>query len=121
MFAGVVGGFELHRACPGLTLVTRERGIVGNLIASFGSGFERVGLEDPVFERRFEVYGSDQVWARHRPHDDDARAVGPGRREGVARARLPLRVRRSTPGDGAFSACTGAHPCGACCFLCTLG
>ena len=53
MFAGVVGGFELHRACPGLTLVTRERGIVGNLIASFGSGIERVGLEDPVFERRF--------------------------------------------------------------------
>ena len=64
VFAGVVGGFELHRACPGLTLVTRERGIVGNLIASFGSGIERVGLEDPVFERRFEVYGSDQVWSR---------------------------------------------------------
>ena len=64
VFAGVVGGFGLHRACPGLTIVTRERGIVGNLIASLGSGIERVGLEDPVFERRFEVYGSDQVWSR---------------------------------------------------------
>lgn len=64
VFAGVVGGFGLHRACPGLTIVTRERGLLGNLIASLGSGIERVGLEDPVFERRFEVYGSDQVWSR---------------------------------------------------------
>ena len=64
VFAGVVGGFGLIRACPGLTLVTRERGILGNLIASFGSGIERVTLEDPVFERRFEVYGTDQVWCR---------------------------------------------------------
>lgn len=64
VFAGVVGGFGLQRACPGLTIVTRERGILGNLIASLGSGIERVGLEDPVFERRFEVYGSDQVWSR---------------------------------------------------------
>ena len=64
VFAGVVGGFGLIRACPGLTLVTRERGILGNLVASFGSGIERVTLEDPVFERRFEVYGTDQVWCR---------------------------------------------------------
>ncbi|MFL5332649.1 MAG: DUF3137 domain-containing protein [Geminicoccaceae bacterium] len=64
VFAGVVGGFGLQRACPGLTLVTRERGLLGNLIASLGSGIERVGLEDPAFERRFEVYGSDQVWSR---------------------------------------------------------
>lgn len=64
VFAGVVGGFGLHRACPGLTIVTRERGILGNLIASLGSGIERVSLEDPGFEQRFEVYGSDQVWSR---------------------------------------------------------
>lgn len=64
VFAGVVGGFRLHRACPGLTLVTRERGLIGNLIASAGTGIERVGLEDPDFERRFEVYGTDQVWCR---------------------------------------------------------
>ncbi|MGE3292786.1 MAG: DUF3137 domain-containing protein [Geminicoccaceae bacterium] len=64
VFAGVVGGFGLHRACPGLTIVTRERGLLGNLIASLGSGIERVRLEDPVFERRFEVYGTDQVWSR---------------------------------------------------------
>lgn len=64
VFAGVVGGFGLNRACPGLTLVTRERGLLGNLIASFGSDIERVALEDPVFERCFEVYGTDQVWCR---------------------------------------------------------
>ena len=64
VFAGVVGGFRLQRACPGLTLVTRERGLLGKLIASAGTGIERVGLEDPDFERRFEVYGTDQVWSR---------------------------------------------------------
>ncbi|MFO1035656.1 MAG: DUF3137 domain-containing protein [Geminicoccaceae bacterium] len=64
VFQGVVGGFGLHRTCPGLTIVTRERGLIGNFIASFGSGIDRVGLEDPVFERRFEVYGTDQVWCR---------------------------------------------------------
>ena len=64
VFAGVVGGFGLQRACPGLTLVTRERGVLGNLIASLGSGIERIGLEDPTFERRFEVYGTDQIWSR---------------------------------------------------------
>jgi hypothetical protein len=64
VFSGVVGGFGLKRACPGLTLVTRERGILGNLVACLGSGIERIGLEDPTFERRFEVYGTDQVWSR---------------------------------------------------------
>jgi hypothetical protein len=64
VFAGVLGSFRLRRPCPGLTLVTRERGLVGNLVASAGTGIERVALEDPVFERRFEVYGSDQVWCR---------------------------------------------------------
>lgn len=64
VFAGVVGGFRLQRSCPGLTLVTRERGLIGNLIASAGTGIERVGLEDPIFERRFEVYGTNQVWCR---------------------------------------------------------
>lgn len=64
VFAGVVGGFQLQRACPGLTLVARDRGLLGNLIAAAGTGIERVGVEDPNFERRFEAYGTDQVWSR---------------------------------------------------------
>jgi hypothetical protein len=64
VFAGVLGSFRLRRPCPGLTLVTRERGLLGNLVASAGTGIERVALEDPAFESRFEVYGSDQVWCR---------------------------------------------------------
>ena len=67
MFAGVVGGFRLQRACPGLTLVARDRGLLGNLIASAGTGIERVGVEDPVFERRFEAL-------RHRPGLEPDRA-----------------------------------------------
>ena len=44
-------GHHLGTVMPGFGLP------VGDLI-------ERVGLEDPVFERRFEVYGTDQVWCR---------------------------------------------------------
>jgi hypothetical protein len=34
----------------------------------FNSKLQRVGLEDPKFEREFEVYGSDQVEARALVH-----------------------------------------------------
>jgi hypothetical protein len=64
VFAGVLGSFRLRRGCPGLTVVARDRGLLGNLVAGLGSGIGRVTLEDPVFERRFEAYGTDQVWAR---------------------------------------------------------
>jgi hypothetical protein len=33
-----------------------------------GEGLKRVGLEDPKFEKVFEVYGSDQVEARYLVH-----------------------------------------------------
>lgn len=64
VFRGVLGSFRLQRTYPGLTVVARERGMLGNLIASMGSVLERIALEDPRFERRFEAYGSDQVWSR---------------------------------------------------------
>lgn len=64
VFAGVLASFRLARSRPGLTVVGRDRGPLGNLLARAGSSIERVTLEDPVFERRFEVYGTDQVEAR---------------------------------------------------------
>ena len=64
VFGGVLASFRLPRPRPGLTIVTRERGLLGNLIARAGSGIERVALEDPQFEDVFEAYGFDQVQAR---------------------------------------------------------
>lgn len=64
MFGGVLASFRLSRPRTGLTVVTRDRGLLGNLLAGAGSGIERITLEDPVFERLFEVYGTDQVGGR---------------------------------------------------------
>jgi hypothetical protein len=64
MFGGVLASFRLARPRRGLTIVTRDRGILGNLLARAGSGIERLPLEDPVFEGVFEVYGDDQVVGR---------------------------------------------------------
>jgi hypothetical protein len=64
MFGGVLASFRLARPRPGLTIVARDRGILGNLLAHAGSGIERLPLEDPAFEGVFEVYGTDQVGGR---------------------------------------------------------
>ncbi len=65
VFGGVLGSFRLARPLPpGLTIVTRDRGLLGNLMARAGSGIEPVTLEDPSFEGVFEAYGTDQVASR---------------------------------------------------------
>ncbi len=64
MFGGVLASFRLAHPRPGLTIVTRDRGVLGNLLAHAGSGIERLPLEDPTFEGVFEVYGTDQVGGR---------------------------------------------------------
>ena len=64
MFGGVLASFRLSRPRAGLTIVARDRGILGNLIARAGSAIERLPLEDPAFEGVFEAYGTDQVGGR---------------------------------------------------------
>jgi hypothetical protein len=64
VFGGVLASFRLARPRPGLTIVARDRGILGNLMAGAGTGVERLPLEDPVFEGVFEVYGDDPVGGR---------------------------------------------------------
>jgi len=64
IFGGVLASFRLARPRPGLTIVARDQGILGNLLARAGSGIERLPLEDPDFEGVFEVYGDDQVGGR---------------------------------------------------------
>jgi hypothetical protein len=64
MFGGVLASFRLARPRAGLTIVARDRGLLGNMLARAGSPVERLPLEDPTFEGVFEVYGTDQVGGR---------------------------------------------------------
>jgi hypothetical protein len=64
MFGGVLASFRLSHPRRGLTIVARDRGLLGNLLAHAGSAVERLPLEDPSFEGVFEVYGTDQVGGR---------------------------------------------------------
>jgi hypothetical protein len=64
MFNGVLASFRLARPRAGLTIVARDHGVLGNLLASAGGAIERLPLEDPDFENVFEVYGDDPVGGR---------------------------------------------------------
>lgn len=66
----VFNGLLMELAFPGqfsgVTVVAKDRGVLGNpfrdLVQAYG--LERVRLEDPRFEGRYQVYGSDQIAAR---------------------------------------------------------
>lgn len=62
VFRGQCLSLKFHKRFLGRTLVTRDAGWFN----SFGGGGEmkRARLEDPVFEKAFEVYTTDQVEAR---------------------------------------------------------
>lgn len=65
VFHGLLTVFEMNKSFHGRTLVLRDGGMIGNFLGGIGKKLERVGLEDPRFERIFEVYSNDQVEARY--------------------------------------------------------
>ncbi|MEO0883631.1 MAG: DUF3137 domain-containing protein [Pseudomonadota bacterium] len=62
VFQGQCIRFDFHKTFYGETLVARDSGIFNR----FGGGgdMKRAKLEDPTFEKAFEVYTTDQVEAR---------------------------------------------------------
>lgn len=65
VFRGLTAAVTLPRGLAGTTVVVPDRGLFGNLARSFREGaFQPVRLEDPVFEKAYEVYGTDQIAAR---------------------------------------------------------
>lgn len=65
IFHGLTAAVTLPRGLRGTTVVVPDRGMFGNLAERLRGGpCEPVRLEDPAFERAYEVYGSDQVSAR---------------------------------------------------------
>ncbi|MEM7519090.1 MAG: DUF3137 domain-containing protein [Planctomycetota bacterium] len=63
VFDGVFVLFTVAKSFSGKTVIRRDAGLFNPFQSPFG-GLERIALEDPVFEKRFEVYGTDQVEAR---------------------------------------------------------
>lgn len=64
VFAGVFAVFDLPRQIAGKIIIKRDSGTIGNWFGDTFSSLERVSLEDPTFEKKFEVYGEDQIEAR---------------------------------------------------------
>ena len=62
VFRGQLIGMDFHREFLGRTVVLRDKKIFN---AKKKAGMKRVGLVDPVFEKIFEAYGTDQVEARY--------------------------------------------------------
>lgn len=63
-FRGLFVLIEMNKPFRGKTQVKGDAGIFNALGGAF-SKLERVKLEDPEFEKRYEVYSSDQVEARY--------------------------------------------------------
>ncbi|MES2961036.1 MAG: DUF3137 domain-containing protein [Pseudomonadota bacterium] len=70
VFRGAVVIFDFNKNFKGHTLVKDDKGFLGNMIQKtshsddFGN-LSQVELEDPEFEKMFQVYSSDQIEARY--------------------------------------------------------
>jgi hypothetical protein len=64
VFKGQVMVFRAHKTFHGITMLLRDAGIF-NSLGGIGSDLKRARLEDPDFEKAFEVYTNDQVEARY--------------------------------------------------------
>lgn len=61
-FRGSIMALDFHRKFLGRTVVLRDKGFFNSKKMD---DMKRVGLVDPVFEKIFEAYGTDQVEARY--------------------------------------------------------
>lgn len=64
VFDGIILCFDSKKIFTSTTVVRVDCGTIFNKFRSI-KGLETVRLEDPVFEKKFEVYSSDQIGARY--------------------------------------------------------
>lgn len=64
-FSGLVVELSSHKAFIGHTVVLRDRGGLANFLSDSHAGLVRVKLEDPQFEKEFDVFSTDQVESRY--------------------------------------------------------
>ena len=65
VFNGLIINLSMHKMFNGKTLVKQDKGSVGNWFSKKFTKLENVKLEDPHFERAFEVFSTDQIEARY--------------------------------------------------------
>lgn len=65
VYHGVLFRFSFPKRFRGRTLVLKDRGLIGNFFKGSKVDGERIKLEDPRFEKLFEVWGDDQIEARY--------------------------------------------------------
>jgi hypothetical protein len=65
VFSGLFITLSMHKKFRGHTVVKRDGGKLGNFLNDKTTKLEHVKLEDPTFEKMFEIYSSDQVEARY--------------------------------------------------------
>ena len=65
IFRGLLIIAEMNKNFKGQTIAKADLGKIGNWFGEKFSKLEKVSLEDPLFEKEFEVYSSDQVEARY--------------------------------------------------------
>jgi hypothetical protein len=63
VFRGQIIRLHFPKDFHGVTVVRRDAGVF-NALNDWASKMDRIGFADPDFERKFEVYGSDQIEAR---------------------------------------------------------
>ncbi len=64
-FEGIIITLSMNKEFNGKTILKKDFGTMGNWTKKKNIDLERVRLEDPRFERFFEVYSSDQIEARY--------------------------------------------------------
>ncbi len=65
VFDGVFISLSFNKNFSGRTVIHNDGGTIGNWFKKTFSDLEQVALEDPEFEKIFEVYSSDQIEARY--------------------------------------------------------
>lgn len=65
VFKGLIVSLDMNKQFSAKTIVKTDKGKVGNMFGRTLSKCENVRLENPDFEKKFEVYSSDQVEARY--------------------------------------------------------
>lgn len=65
VFKGLLCHFDFHKNFMGTTIGKKDYSAIGNFFADAFTSGERVKLEDPDFEDKFQVYATDQIEARY--------------------------------------------------------
>lgn len=65
LFKGILIKLDIDKKLTSQTIIKKDQGSVFNKLDGAFSSLQRVELEDPRFEKIFEVYSSDQVESRY--------------------------------------------------------